>query len=143
MERPTGVTVLAVLLIVFAAFTAIAGLGLLFLGIGAGAAMQMRGASSGMSAMMAGMGAVGGVFFLGLAAVYVVLAVGLLKLLNWARVVTIVLIALGLCVAAFGLLNALVHFRLFLLLWQLVVVAIDAWIIWYLLRSDVKQAFGQ
>ncbi len=143
MERPTGVTVLAVLLMIFAAFAAIAGLALLVMGLGGGAALQMRGASTGMSSMMAGMGALGGVFLLGLAAVYVVLGVGLLKLLNWARVVTLVLVGLGLLFAAVGLLSAVIHFRVALLLWQLIVVAIDAWIIWYLLRPDVKQAFGQ
>ena len=140
MERPTGVTVLAVLLMIFAAFAVFAGLSLLVLGLGGGTALQMRGASTGMSAMMAGMGALGGVFLLALAAVYVVLGVGLLKLLNWARVVTLVL---GLLFAAIGLLTAVIHFRAALLLWQLCVVAIDAWIIWYLLRPDVKQAFGQ
>ncbi len=143
MQRPTGVTVLGVLLIIFSAFLALAGFGLLFLGIGGGPALQMRGAETGMSAMMAGMGAVSGVFLLGLAAVCVVLAVGLLKLLNWARIVTIVLIALGLLSASFGLVTAIVHFRLLLLVWQFIVVTIDAGIIWYLLRKDVKQAFGQ
>jgi len=142
MERPTGVTVLAVLLMIFAAFAAIAGLALLVLGLGGGAALQMRGASTGMSTMMAGMGALGGVFLLALAAVYVVLGVGLLKLLNWARVVTLVLVGLGLLFAAIGLLTAVIHFRVALLLWQLIVVAIDASIVWYLLRPDVKQAFG-
>jgi hypothetical protein len=143
MERPAGVTVLAVLLMLFAAFAAFAGLALLLLGLGGGAALQMRGANTGMSTMMAGMGALGGVFLLALAAAYVVLGVGLLKLLNWARVVTLVLIGLGLLFAAIGLLTAVIHFRVALLLWQLCVVAIDAWIIWYLLRPDVKQAFGQ
>ena len=143
MERPTGVTVLAVLLMIFAAFAAFAGLGLLVLGLGGGTALQMRGASTGMSTMMAGMGVLGGVFLLGLAAASVVLGVGLLKLLNWARVVTLVLVGLGLLFAAIGLLTAVIHFRVALLLWQLIVVAIDAWIIWYLLRPDVKQAFGQ
>ena len=139
MERPTGVTVLAVLLMIFAAFAAFAGLGLLVLGLGGGTALQMRGASTSMSAMMAGMGVLGGVFLLALAAAYVVLGVGLLKLINWARVVTLVL---GLLFAAIGLLSAVIHSRVAMLLWQLIVVAIGASIVWYLLRPDVKQAFG-
>ncbi len=143
MERPAGVTVLAVLLMIFAAFAAFAGLAFLVLGLGGGAALQMRGANTGMSAMIAGMGALGGVFLLGLAAVYVVVGVGLLKLLNWARVVTLVLVGLGLLFAAIGLLTAVIHFRVGMFGSRLIVAGIDVWIIWYLLRPDVKQAFGQ
>ncbi len=143
MERPTGVTVLAVLLMIFAAFAAFAGLALLVMGLGGGAALQMRGTSTGMSSMIAGMGALGGVFLLALAAAYVVLGVGLLKLLNWARVVTLVLVGLGLLLAAIGLLTALIHFQVGMIAGRLIAAGIDVWIIWYLLRPDVKQAFGQ
>ncbi len=138
MERPTGVTVLAVLMIICAVFLAIGALAFLFMG----AAIQARGMSSGMAMMMAGLGAAGAAILLGLAVLYVILAIGLLKLANWARVATIVLIALGLVFAAMGLFSSLVHFAIGLVLWQLFWCAIDVWIILYLLKPHVKQAFS-
>ncbi len=45
-------------------------------------------------------------------------------------------------VAVLGLLAGVAPFNALLSLRQLVVIAIDIWIIWYLLRPHVKQAFG-
>ena len=138
MERPTGVTILAVLMIIGAVFLFLGALAFLFMG----AAMHTRAMSSGMSMIFAGLGAAGGVILLILAILYVVVAVGMIKLQNWARIVTIVLIALGLVSAAMGLFSSLVHFSIGLLIWQLFWCGIDVWIILYLLKPHVKQAFG-
>lgn len=137
MERPTGVTILAVLTLIGAAFLALAGI--LFL---AGGAMFSQALASGFGAI-AGVGAViFAIVFLLFAALYVAVGMGMLKLQNWARIVTIILVCLGLASAATGLLLSLVHLRVFFLFRQLIVVAIDVWIIAYLFKPHVKQAFG-
>ncbi len=140
MERPTGVTVLAVLCFIGGAFAVLGGLAMFFAG-----ALGMAGMASrpGMGMMMAGMGAFVGVFLLILAALYVIVGVGLWKLLNWGRILALVLVGIGAVFAILGLFSALIHFRIFAVVWQIIVVAIDLLIIWYLTRSDVKQAFGQ
>jgi hypothetical protein len=140
MERPTGVTILAVLCFIGAGFAALGAL-LTFVG---GAALSALGGRGTMGlGMLAGFGAaVFGVFILCLGVIYAVVGYGLWTLQNWGRIVAIVLIALGLVFAALGLLGALVHFRIGVLLWQVIVCAIDVWIITYLLKPHVKQAFG-
>lgn len=139
MERPTGVTVLAVLCFIGAGFAVLGGIGMLFVG-----GLGMAGAASrpGM-AMLAGMGAFAGVFLLVMAALDVIVGVGLWKLLSWGRILALVLVGVGAVLAVLGLFSALVHFRPFAVLWQIVVAAIYLLIIWYLTRPHVKQAFGQ
>ena len=79
MERPTGVTILAVVAFIFGAAFALGALGM-FLG---GAVLSRMGNSGGLG-MLAGVGgAVLGVVCLGFAAVYIVDAMGLLKVANW------------------------------------------------------------
>ncbi len=141
MERPTGVTVLAVLAFIGAGFCVLGGLATFFVG-GLGMA-TMGGQRAGMGMLMAGMGAFAGVLFLVLAALYAVVGFGLWKLLNWGRLLAIILVGLGLVFAAFGLLSAVIHFSIGLILGRLIVCAIDAWIIAYLFKPHVKQAFGQ
>jgi hypothetical protein len=138
MERPTGVTILAVLGFIGAGMLVLAAI-LMFIG----GAILSNMASYPMFAMLGGIGgAIVGVVFLGFAALYVVTALGLLKLQNWARVLVIVLLGIGVCFYALGLLGALIHFRIFLLIWRAIFAAIDIWIILYLLKPQVKQAFG-
>ena len=136
MERPTGVTILAVLsflgggLLLIVAFGALAG--------GAVLASVLS-----LPASIVGLGAViVAIVFFAFAALYAANGVGLLKLQNWARVLTIVLIILGLLSAVLGVFGALAHFRIFLLVRQLIVAAIDLWILLYLNKPHVKQAFG-
>jgi len=137
MERPTGVTILAVLTFLGAAFLALAAI--IFL---AGGAMLSQAMASGFGAI-AGVGAaVIAVVFLVFAVLYVAVGMGMLKLQNWARIVTIILVGLGLLSAAAGVLLSFAHFRLFFLVRELIVLGIDIWIIAYLFRPHVKQAFG-
>ncbi|HUA01735.1 MAG TPA: hypothetical protein VMB02_15475 [Candidatus Aquilonibacter sp.] len=139
MQRPTGVTVLAVL-----AFCG-AGLMVIFALISLlGGAVVSTLAPSRMGSI-AGVGvAVLGVFLLIVAAVNVVIGVGLLKLKNWARILTIIFCALALLSAVLSILNPFhIHvFFLFFLIRRLVFAAIYAWILWYLFQPNVKQAFG-
>ena len=99
MERPTGVTILAVVAFIFGAAFALGALGM-FLG---GAVLSRMGNSGGLG-MLAGVGgAVLGVVCLGFAAVYIVDAMGLLKVANWARILTIILVGLSLLRSTFGM----------------------------------------
>jgi hypothetical protein len=139
MQRPTGVTILAVL--------AFVGAGLLVL---AALAMFLGGAIvSNMSAypqvgMMAGIGsAILGVIVLGFAALDVLMGVGLWKLQNWARILTIVLSGLALLGSVLSILSPFAHIHVFLFLIRpLILAAIYAWILMYLFKPHVKQAFG-
>lgn len=91
MERPTGVTILAVLALIGAGLSVVAALLVLL-----GGAMVANMASRPGLGMMAGVGGVIiGVFLLGVAALYAVAGVGFLKLQNWARILVVVLCGLG------------------------------------------------
>ncbi len=138
MERPLGVTILAVLGFICTGCLVLAAL-VMFIG---GAMVANMATRPGL-AMIGGVGgAVVAVIFLGLAVLYLVVALGFLKLQNWARVLTIVLCGLGLLFNGLGVVNALIHFRVLIVVWQAIVVGVDLWVIIYLLRPHVKQAFG-
>ena len=139
MERPTGVTILAVL---YFLGTALLGLcGLLFI---VGGSMLSSLAQSGGpgSAIFAMGGAVVGAIFLVLALVDLALGIGFLKLQNWARVVAIVLIGIGVLFGLLGMVSLLLHLVLFTLVFRMIVLAIQIWILVYLFKPHVKQAFG-
>jgi len=138
MERPTGVSVLAILSFIGAGLTVLVALAFM---MGSATISQMVGGGRG-SAMLVGLGVVGGVFILGFAALYLVVGFGLWTLKNWGRLLMLILAAIGLIFGALGLLTALMHFHIMGLVWQFVVCAIDVWIITYLLKPHVKQAFS-
>ena len=136
MERPTGVTILAVL-------SFLGGGLLLIIAFGALAGGAVLASVLSLPASIVGLGAViVAIVFFAFAGLYAANGVGLLKLQNWARVLTMVLIVLGLLSAVLGVFGALAHFRMFLLVRQLIVAAIDLWILLYLNKPHVKQAFG-
>lgn len=102
MERPSGVTILAVLAFIGAGMLVLAAL-LMFLGGAMVANMAMR---PGMG-MIAGIGgAILGILFLGFAALYAVIGTGMLKLQNWARILVIALSGLGAFLNAISVLSA-------------------------------------
>jgi hypothetical protein len=143
MGRPTGVTVIAVLDFLGAGLCILVGLSMM-LGAGfiANIINQQGGqGSAGAAGIFAGIGVVAGIFFLIIAAIDVVLAVGLLKLKEWARIVTIVLTAIGGALGLLGLLGSFIHFSLFATIIRICVLAIQAFIIMYLLKPEVKAAF--
>jgi hypothetical protein len=139
MERPTGVTILAVLTFIGAGFLLI--VGILFF---AGGAMLSHVLATGPGAsMLLGVGgAVLGSVLLVLGIVQLAIAVGLLKLQNWARILLIVFVALSLLSSGGGLLFSFAHIFPLLMFRHIVTVAIDIWILIYLLKPHVKQAFG-
>ncbi len=121
MERPTGVTILAILNFLWAGLHAL--LAVLFFFIGA------EDAAVGVVALI-------------LAAIGLAIGIGLWKLRNWARIVTIVLVGLSLPLSVLLLLGLLIGFELGSLIFQAIFVALYAWIIWYLFQPHVKDAFG-
>jgi hypothetical protein len=143
MGRPVGVTILAILYFLGTAFCVLAAIGM-FLGGGMLATMvgQSGGQGAGAGAgFLAGMGAVLGVVILVFGALEALLGWAMLKLKEWARIVTIVLAGLSILGSLIGLLAVFSHFGLFVLMISLIRLVIAALIIWYLLQPDVKAAF--
>src|SRR3989304_4872730 len=141
MDRPTGVTILAVLNFIGAAFYILLALGFM-LGMGLlGGMMGQAGGegSAGAMGMLMGLGVVGGGVVL---IVAILLGWGMWKLKNWARIITIVLCALGALGALAGVAIAAMAGQMISAGFNLVFLLIYAWIIWYLLRPHVKEAFG-
>lgn len=137
MDRPTGVTILAALSFFAGGLVLLIALGaLLGAAVVASVFATLPASVAGIAAIIV---AVVCFFF---AALYGANGVGLLKLQNWARVLTIILIILGLLSAILGVFGALAHFRVILVIRQLIVVGIDLWILMYLNKPHVKQAFG-
>ena len=140
MQRPTGVTILAVLAFIGAGLLVAAALFSLL----GGMLVSTMGASR--MGMLAGVGAaVIAVFLLIAAAVDIVVGVGLWKLKNWARIITIVLIGIGLLGSVLSIVSPFGHMHVFFfvfLIRRLILAAIYAWILWYLFQPNVKQAFS-
>ena len=141
MQRPVGVTIISVLGIIGGAALAVIGL---LLCVGGALLSGMAHRPAGI--VMGAGGAVAGVILLGVAALYIVAAIGLLKLQEWARVLAIVLTAAGLLVSGLGLFDVFRHphvlFFFGVFIRHVVVVAIDVWILVYLFQPNVKRAFG-
>jgi len=139
MQRPTGVTILAVLYFLGAACLGLAGLGLIVGGSALAAAARSGGPGA---ALFAAGGAIVGGIFLVIALIDLALGVGFIKLQNWARVTAIVLTGIGVLFGLMGLMSVMIHMMVFQLVFQLIVLAIEVWVVVYLFKPDVKQAFG-
>jgi len=139
MERPTGVTILAVLYFIGAAFFALCGI--LFIVGGSMLSGLAHGGGPG-SALFAMGGAVVGGIFLVLAVLNLAIGIGFIKLQNWARVVAIILIGIGVVFGLLSMASLLAHFMMFVLVVRLIFLAIEIWILVYLFKPHVKQAFG-
>jgi hypothetical protein len=138
MERPAGVTILAVVAFIFGGLFVLGGLGMML-----GGAVLSHMASGGALGMLAGVGgAILGIVLLGFAVVYIVDAIGLLKVANWARILTIILVGLSLLRSTYGMMTSLGHFHPVGVFFALIIAAIDVWILVYLFKPEVKQAFG-
>jgi uncharacterized membrane protein (DUF2068 family) len=143
MVRPGGVTAISILWFVLGGLCACFGI-LAMVGGGFIATMlnqQGQAGSSGLAGILAGLGAALGVLFLLFAACYVVMALGLWKLKEWARIVGVVLTAIAVLLQLPGLFSTLTHFSPGRLLWSVLWIAIDCLIIVYLLKPEVKAAF--
>jgi hypothetical protein len=139
MERPTGVTVLAVLYFIGAVFLGLGGLGFL---VGGSALAAMAKSGGPGSALFAAGGAIIGGFFLVFAILDLALGIGFIKLQNWARVLAIVLTGIGVLFGLLGLLSVAMHMMVFQMAFQVIVLAVEVWIVVYLFKPHVKEAFG-
>ena len=141
MKRPIGVTIIAVLTFCAAAILAVGSVAFFVVAV-----MGMTGADSGdpVSVAIAGMGVAGGFSLLVLAGIAVCLALGVLDLREWARIVSIGSVAVGMgCMIV-----SLAVFRGYVLLpvvpsivCHSLLIAMAVWMLAYLLQPRVKQAF--
>ncbi len=146
MQRPTGVTVIAVLDFIGAAFGALFAIGAFVGGTFIGAIISQAASQSGRGGMGAGIGAaigaVIGVFFLIMAALSALLGWGMWSLKEWARIVQIVFAAIGACLQLLGIMGSMAHLNIFAVLWNLLWLAVNAYIIYYLIQPPIKAAFA-
>jgi len=139
MERPFGVTILGVLSIAFGIVVGLIGV----LALGWGLLVSRSSVDSwGLNKFFAVGGAIIAVICFAFAAVYAVIGRGMLKLQGWARIVLIVFAALGLLSSPAGLMNLSVHTPVSLAVRLVVGVSLDIWVLIYLFRPHVRQAFG-
>ena len=142
MNKPAGVIVIAILYFLGAGLLLLAGIGFVIGGGAIAATMsQQSQAGGGLATLMGFLGAGVGIFFLVWGVIDVLIGIGLLKLKNWARIVTIVFAAIGACFQIFGLLTSLAHFNPVSFVISLIILAIPVLIIMYLLKPHVKAAF--
>jgi hypothetical protein len=137
MERPTGVTIISILGFIGAGCLIFAALGMFL----AGAMLSNMAASPGIGALAGFGGAVVAFIFLGIAAVYLVSAIGLWKLQNWGRIMTIVVLIAGLVLYGLGFIRAMRHLFIIRMFIEAIFIAIDLWIVVYLSKAHVRQAF--
>jgi hypothetical protein len=117
--RPTGITILAVLAGVGGVLTALAGIALFVLG----------------AVAFGGLGALLGLAFLAVAALYIAFCVGALQMKPWAWPLGVVGAAASIILSVLQLIGGDVS--------QIISIAIGAAIIYYLMRPEIKAAFGR
>ena len=143
MGRPTGVTVIAILDFIGAGLCVLGGLGMILGGGFMATMMSQQGGhgSAGAAGILAGLGAAAGVFMIIMGGVGALVGFGLWKLKEWARIVSIILFGISAVFQLLGIVGSLAHFTVFALLWGVFWLAVDAFLIWYLLKPEVKAAF--
>lgn len=140
MKRPTGVTIVAVFTFLGAVVLALGSVAFFCV-----AAMGMTSVDAGdpVSMAIAGMAVAGGFSLLVLAGVAACLAIGVLKLREWARIVSIASIAAGIGCTFVSLFAFRVMFPAVpSAVCHLFVTATAVWMLVYLLLPRVKQAFS-
>jgi hypothetical protein len=142
MKRPAGVTIIAIATFVGAAILAVGSCIFFFVAI-----MAISGGDGGdpVSASIAGMGVAGGFSLLVLAGVAGCLALGVLQLCEWARILAISCIGIGILCTVVSILTFIgypvVPLAPMIFVHSLVIGA-AGWSIAYLAKPDVKQAFS-
>lgn len=140
MRRPVGVTILGIAMIVAGIGFAVSGFVFFFMGsTGASATAPTN---SIVAALLTALGAAAGIIFLLFGGLHVVLAIGIFKMRNIARVFTIFLFLLIGAGACLGLIATLLSYSHVGLAWNASLLVLDALALWYLLRPDVKEAFS-
>lgn len=142
MNKPAGVIVISILYFLGVAMSLLSVLISIARGEFLAAILNQRGdASSGLSVIVAALGATLGVFFILSAATEALVGWGLWKLKNWARIMAIVFSGLDACIRLFELFRFFSIFSIINLVVMLGMLALDAWVILYLLKPEIKAAF--
>ena len=139
MGRPIGVTILCAFMIT--AGLGFAALGFIFFFMGSSGAAVTSSTHGVLATALAATGAAAGVIFLLFGGFHIVLAIGIFKLRDMARVFTIflfLLIGLGACLGSVAAMLSNSHVAL---AWNLFLLALDALALWYLFRQQTKAAF--
>ena len=138
-RRPRGVTLIVVLDFIGAAIcllVALAG----FVGGAFLAGVLSQGTRGLSGSVAAGGGIIFGIAFLIGALIFGLMGFGLIKLQNWARILTIVLTILGTLGYVGNLVRFGVHGIVFV---QAIFLVYYIWVVWYLFQPHVKAVFGQ
>jgi hypothetical protein len=146
MNRPTGVTVLAILLFIGTGLLVLGAiatfLGGAFIGSMIGTSARQAGAGAAGAGIGAFIGAMVGVFFLIGAVLNAICGFGLWNLKEWGRMLTIVLTGIGMALGIMSFFISMLHFHIFGLFFIMIRLAIGGIIIWYLSQPQVKAAFA-
>jgi hypothetical protein len=142
MKRPIGVTIIAVLTFFGATILALSSVAFFFVAV-----MGMTGGDSGepVSVAISGMGLAGGFSLLVLGGVAACLAMGVLELREWARVVSITSIGAGIgctILSLFAFRGYAVIPVVPSIVCHLFVLTTAGWMLAYLLHPQVKQVFS-
>ncbi len=143
MNRPGGVTVISSVCFVMAALCLLGGIGVIAGGGFLASLINQSGqsGSTGAAGIFAAVGAFVGVLIIIIGGVWAVVASGLMKMKEWARITAIVLAAIGGLLGVLGLLGSMVHFILLAVMFRLAMLAFQIFTIVYLLKPEVKAAF--
>jgi len=144
MNRPGGVTVIAILEFLGGVGCILVGLAVM-LGGGMLAAVIGQSGEQGSGAGAGVLGALGaalGIVVLVFALLYFLVGWGMLKLKGWARIITMIFAGLSILGSLFGITGFLAHFNVVALFWLVARLAIAGWIIWYLMQPNVSAAFN-
>jgi hypothetical protein len=135
-QRPMGITILAVLGIIGGVLGILGGCGV----VAGGAALGALGAQAGVGEVgaLGGLFSVYGIFLLALSVGWIAFGIGAWTLKPWAWMLGLVLVGISIVLAIVSIIAG----------WstigsQIIGVAIDAVIVYYLMTPDVKKAFGR
>ena len=145
MQRPTGITILAILSFIISFLLFCVPLSLWLFHVARAARGGTAPGNHGFSHMgLAGDLAIGTflVVFLVFAVLYLVNGIGLLRLRNWARWLTVILLCIDILHVLRRALFSLRVIRFSGAAVHLIVLALCIWAIAYLFQPDVKKAFG-
>jgi hypothetical protein len=115
--------------------------GIIFFFMGSTGATATAPENGAMAAVLAALGAAGGVIFLLFGGLHVVLAIAIFQMRNLARILTIFLFFLIAAGACLGLIATLLSYSRVSLLWNVSILVLDLLALWYLMRPATKEAF--
>ena len=141
MDRPIGVTILAILEFIGAGFLILVGL-LLLVGMSMLGAMGRGGEGASMMGILGALGAAAGVVVIILALIPLAIGIGLWKLRNWARILVIIFAGLGALGNTVRVIWGLGSGDMLNTVGGIIGLGIQALILWYMFQPHVKQAFG-